>query len=458
MFLKRIIFLACAMAALGVMNSRAADLTVPGTHATLTAALAAATTDSTITIMNSASYAESLTIDKRITLKAAAGQSPTITGNPASFFVLNFMPWTGGSKLGDLAGGRINITGDSYDNTTTQSRVVWLQHTSGTLTVENVRVFGHYNYHTATSGAVAPNKNRDQNNMFTFGATAATEPIGNIVMRNVTVEGGAYGACWRTRASASTVLMEDCSFDVQVFAIFIRGTGEYTFNRCTFSNNQPAWGTVYMEANASTNRFNNCWTHAKGASPCVSLATRRVHQSYANRCAFTKAGATGAVFTFANSSYGDQWLIDHCDVYSSTTTPQFNFAATQISAGNTTDGMRRLEITNSNLVNEQGPIVGGGLSNEIALIMRRNNIVSPTDPAVMANPATAGFQTYQVEFGIFATFPSYVSRTTGNLVYSDIQLVRAGTGFTPLGSYYDFSTMTPGVMPPSAVPNFTIYQ
>ncbi|MCA9448607.1 MAG: hypothetical protein KC931_15900, partial [Candidatus Omnitrophica bacterium] len=94
----------------------ATTLSVPDDHATLNAAMGAATDGDTILITDSSTYNEDLVISKQILLEASAGETPVILGTGASSSIL----WTDnrslGSRIGSLDGGQIVIdAGGSSD-------------------------------------------------------------------------------------------------------------------------------------------------------------------------------------------------------------------------------------------------------------------------------------------------------------------------------------------------------
>lgn len=103
----------------------AAELTVPSPHATIQAAVTAAAPGDTIVITNSGvHFADDVVIDKPLTIKAAAGETPTITnaqplrypgrtnGGGGIFLFENFAD-PGELQIGSLDGGRINFIANS---------------------------------------------------------------------------------------------------------------------------------------------------------------------------------------------------------------------------------------------------------------------------------------------------------------------------------------------------------
>lgn len=88
--------------------SMAATINVPGDHATISAAVAAAANGDTVLITDSSIYAEAVQINKPITLMAAPGQSPVIRGaGETASYIIRTVTGADGAQIGSNAGGRI---------------------------------------------------------------------------------------------------------------------------------------------------------------------------------------------------------------------------------------------------------------------------------------------------------------------------------------------------------------
>src|SRR5690606_23803094 len=91
----------------------AATIEVPGDWDTITSAVAAASDGDTVLITNSATYNESVRIDKRITLMAAVGQMPRILGDGVIPAVIQTIDGAEGAQIGSNDGGMIILDGNT---------------------------------------------------------------------------------------------------------------------------------------------------------------------------------------------------------------------------------------------------------------------------------------------------------------------------------------------------------
>ncbi len=463
---SRILFACLIMAAVVAPRADAANLTVPGTHATLSAAISAAASSDTITITSSGSFAESILIDKPLTIKAAAGQTPKITGNGTTAYVVYFTSTTAGTKFGDNAGGQIVISGDSFDTTASVLREMLVQ-TSGSLplTIENVKftsIKANYsNSNTPPAGTI-----RRDNHMFMWvGGTTVTQPVSDLNLFNVDFENGSHGVWMASLTNTGrTVRIEDCNVDVKNFGIFTTGNGNILMNRNIIRSNNPSSPIYYNTGTAGTNQITNCWVHARGVAPAWTSASRRNHKTFITNSAFSisMAARTTQVMAFASTSYGgEELIIDHSDFYSSSTSATFLIANPTVSSVTYT-GNRSLTVTNSNIVNlGPGGIVGkntNGYWKDGALRLSHNNMVSPAATLVMPNNVD-GFTTFSVEQPVYTVQPTYADVATGNFSYTGpSNVVRGDEDRQPMGSFMNFATMTEGVMPPSSVKHFTVFE
>ena len=431
---------ACCMLSVGaaaVLPAGAAEILVPGDHATLTAAIAAATAGDTITITNGANYAESITIDKPLNVRAAFGNNPTISGSGTDPFVVKIVTGGEGTRFGDAEGGAIEITGDSFDNTATKMVVVSIENAAGTVTLERLLIYGNFNYHNSTTGAVAPNKNRDMNNMVFLGGG------GDIVLNFVEIAGGSWGLSFGTPGVVRSIYVNNSIIKSKNFGYFVEDRNRTVSTNCIIMNFVPNWAPVYY--NTGVNDviiFSHCWLNGASGAPPVSIASRRAHDNYADYTIFSTTGNSAAIALGGNSYGGERWHIDHCDFYSSSTV-----ALIAIANAATPPGNRVVEVTNSNLVNlGEGGVISTptNASGDSLLRVHKNNYFTPAAVRVGAN---GDFTTYTVDVPVATIRPDYVSVAVGNYTYSNGTLLTAGQGGTPMGSMVNIAAMRTGAVP-----------
>ncbi len=430
------------LACLGMLTGsiQAAEILVPADQPSLVAAVAAAQAGDTITITNSADYVGPVDIDKPLFIRAAAGQSPKILGDTTQPYAIKILETAGGTQLGSLEGGQIQVNADAFDNTTINTTVIHVGNTSGTVTLERVRVYGHYNYHNS-SGATPPLISRDRNDMIRVGVSSTT-PMGDVILRQVEVAGGSHGlrVVATPTTNTSTLTVENCMLDSKNFGVRANGTIDMEFKNTTIFS-ESSWSPVYYDTGQEgANSFTNCWLHAKGTSVVMNSASRRDHPTYFSRSAFTRDGV-GTVLSMASTSYGNKWYFDHCDaVVPGDTGAVLNMATPHSQALGV--GNRGVEFTNCNLINlGTGEIVAASPVQEAFLIMRSNNQVSSHATPVVANN---GFATYSVAAPVATITPDYGSWQTGNLIYQNQTLLTSDENGRALGSNYNFATMTSG--------------
>ncbi len=468
------LFLLAALAT--TPGATAAALTVPGSHATLTAALDAATTGDSITITNSANHTDALHITKPVTIKAAVGQTPKLVGNATTDYVIRLTTGSQGTKIGDLAGGRITIGNDTFVNTTNPMRDLLIQHTTGTVTIENISFYStRRNYHTANTSVPSGYMARDRQMFVYVGGTTTTQVLGAFNLFNCSVQNASHGL-WLANLNntGTTNRIEDCTFNPVNFAAITKGAGNLIFRR-NFMTNASNWAPLYYDSStAGANVIDSCISRPTGNAPGFSSASRGNHQTLITNSAFIlPSTGTQQVIPFASTSLNGEWYIfDHCDFFSSSTAPTFRFdQPTSLPAPNASQiypGNRGLEVYNSNIVQlGTGGIVGVNTAasqvkpiyKERILRFANNNIYAPRAAKLfVANPATDGFTTYSVQGPVRTLEPTWTSRTAGNLTYTDVGLVRAGEERSPMGSCFNFVTMTEGVIPPSRARHFTAFE
>ncbi|MCE5228827.1 hypothetical protein LLG95_04425 [bacterium] len=139
----------------------ASSVSVPGDFATVRAAIAAVDDGGTITITNSATYAEpNLLIAKPLKIYAATGQSPVIKNDGTTNATFLRFTQTGDVRIGSLTGGRIQFV-FVRGATGTQPGTQWVQldHTTDSLIAfENIDILC-----TGTTGVTANIQSITQN-------------------------------------------------------------------------------------------------------------------------------------------------------------------------------------------------------------------------------------------------------------------------------------------------------
>ncbi|MEN6625047.1 MAG: hypothetical protein ABFD69_02340 [Candidatus Sumerlaeia bacterium] len=124
--------------------AQAANITVPGSYATIQAAINAANDGDTITLTNSATFQEDLVIAKRLDIVAAAGQTPVIQcGKTRTDAQLVFNPGADGTRFGSLSGGRITLQyrKQALSSSSFYTGMILFDHTTGTqVTLTNLDV------------------------------------------------------------------------------------------------------------------------------------------------------------------------------------------------------------------------------------------------------------------------------------------------------------------------------
>ncbi len=428
--MKSTIIIAGVYAALLMAPSvRAAELLVPGGHATIGAAVAAASAGDTIRITNSAGYAESLSIDKSITIEAAAGQTPSITGDGVTTHVLRTLPGAGGAKIGSSSGGQITL---NCQSSATIAAIVSPQHPSGTVTFENLRF---QNINTATD-LVIPSSS------------------GNCTFREIASDGGARGFDL-TAPSAATITgaqlrLEKCII-TNLAAEFLRQTGgsiNLTIDQSYIHSLFVVW---YVTSTAAGNSFTCNYSFLSNFPTNTSSG-----QGPGATCNLTNTpGVTidwDHVAVVSNRHClqiygGNNWTLtmDHCDLHGDIDgDSNHTILATNDATG------RTVSVTNTTFVSN-GTSIGWGdadsnTSNDVSVTGNYNNFVRARGPNA---PAGANDITSPVT-------PNYVAPATGNFLYTSPELITAGSGATPIGTMQDFMNLN--IVPPvNRARNWLVY-
>lgn len=445
---------------------RGAELTVPGTHATLAAAVAAAAPGDTITITSSGTFAESLTINKRLTLRAAAGQTPTLAGNGVTGHVIRYTGNCGGSRLGDSAGGRIIINGDAFDTAAAVLRTVWISDvtdpTAHTITFENLSFHSNKINYGPDAGQPLPRDN--QMHIFIGAAASPSAPISNLTFRDLSIEGGSNGI-WMASSlvnnAGTTMLVERCRINARNFAFITSGAGNIHLLDSHLTNFNASWAVLYYNTStAGENRIERTRIRPLGNGAAFSSAARREHHTTMIQSVLElPTTGTQNMMVFAGTGFGEHWTIDHCDLIANSPAALFTFGdpSAVASAGN-----RGLSVSNCNLLNLSsgaGIVASGGIVRDDYLIFRNNNIVTAAQTLFPPNlPPPNNFAVHSIEPGPFELIPAYADPAGGDYTFTlPTPLVRGGEGRTPVGSYFNFATGRLGTPPETPVRGFTAY-
>ncbi len=433
---------------------QSAVINVPGDHATLTAAIAAAATSDTILVTSNDTFAESINIDKPLAIRAAFGTSPRIAGSGTDPFVVKFSPGAQGSTFGSYDGGIIRINGDSFPGTNTLMNVVHFVHTAGLVTVERVKVEGHFNYTSANTAPPAGWKTRDSNEVFRIG-TATAGAWGDVTLRYTEVEGGSHGIRIYTANNTNTLNVENCIFRVAQFGIRFAGSTNVNVDDSIFiTENRATWPPLYYEGYFNrTVMINNSWFHTNGATNAIGAAARRGTATYSTNSVFSHndtIATNSYLINMGSNSYSMSYHFDHCDLVSNSAQHMVVVAGTGANVG-----LRNLTFTNSNLINKGvGALVYLGAATHPgangALIMQNNNQYNPNTTATQSiwpNPSPNGFTTYTVQTPVATLLPDYADPLAGNYTYTTPALLTAGSGGTPMGASLDYSSMSAGTVP-----------
>ena len=440
-------------AAFSALQAQAFVISVPGDHATLTAAIDAATTGDTILITNTAVYPESITIGKPLIIRAAANAAPVIAGTGTDTFVVKFVAGSQGTQFGAYDGGLIKINADSYLSTSTAIQYVQFQHATGLITMERVKIEATYNYHNNTTPIPAGFRQRDTNEMIRVG-TGAAAAVGNIDLRYVEIKGGSHGIRLLNPNNGNILNIENCLISTAQFGMRTAGSTIVNIsNSIIRTENLATWPAIYYDT--GFNRpltMTNSWLHTQGKNAAITSAARRANTSSFANSVFSVAERTQTAMALGGNSYGENWTVDHCDIISSSTNHLIAFA--QRGAA----GARSFNISNSNLVNQGvgalvsivAPASTYTFGFDGAFVMQNNNHYNPNTTAtasVYPNPANFGFTTYTVQLPVAALLPNYANRDAGNFTYTTPALLTAGTGSTAMGANRDYSTMAVGAVP-----------
>ena len=450
-----------------IPSARAAELTVPGSHGTLAAAVSAALAGDTITITTSATFAESVTINKRLALRAAPGQTPTLAGNGSTGHVIRYTGDCGGSRLGDAAGGRIIINGDGFNTAAAVLRTVWISDVTNpaasTLTFENVSFHSNRINYQPDAGQTLPRDN--QMHIYIGAAASPAAPISNLLFRDLSIEGGSNGI-WMASSlvnnADTTMTVERCRINARNFAFITSGPGNIHLLDSHLTNFNASWAALYYNTStAGENRIERTRIRPLGNAAAFSSAARRAHQTTMIQSVLElPTTGTQVMMAFAGTGFGEHWLIDHCELLSNSPAALFAFSdpSSVSSSGN-----RGLIVSNCNLVNYSagaGIFSGGsGVLDDDHLIFHTNNIVTPAQIPFTPNAAPPhDFAVYSVEPPRFELVPAFADPAGGDYTYTlPRPLVRGGEGRTPIGSYFNFATGRLGTQPETAARNFTAY-
>ncbi len=400
-----LMIVACVMAG---MTADAAELRVPGDHATLGAAVAAAAPGDAILITASQTFLESLAWDKRLSLVAAAGVTATIAGDGTSPYVLKTLPGAEGSRIGSADGGAIVVNGDRC---ALPAGVVTLTHagwSTEAVTIENVRI-----------GVGVTVANRDDMALVYVPASN-----GNIQMTNVTMEGGNLGFYLWGTSDGTAINLNNCRVKTRDFAIYYRGSrNDLRAERCEFES--TANSTIYYSTSTvNAHVYSQCWIHSSATSPLIALASRYSHLSRFELCAL----ASNYVLAFYDKSYNEQIQFEHCDIVGSAAAGLIRFTKPLEDR----PGNRLLQITNSNIVNPAGPAVSTtGAFQDIELTADFNNaLVAGAAPFGTGD----GFQTFAVTNAVGPVDPGYIDTLNGDYKYTNTYLKTADSRGGAVGS------------------------
>jgi hypothetical protein len=208
-----------ALAVIAPRSGQAATQQVPGTHATVAAAIAAAATGDIVEITDSGIYVEDLDVQKVITLRGTAGQSPVIrAANTAERFT--HLGITGADRLGAL----LRAPGIVVEN----------------VAFENLDPEVNSEEISSALAILAPNCVL-RNCRVTSVPESSDDALGGVVADLDAPVGG---------ATPTGVLIEDCLFQTNNYGfavswfVFPENPPQVTFRRCTFTGNSDAGLTL----------------------------------------------------------------------------------------------------------------------------------------------------------------------------------------------------------------------
>ena len=396
------------VAAFAAESLGAAELTVPGTHETIAAAIAAAASSDTIRLTTAGPFAGDLVIDKAVTIMTNSGTTATIAG------VVTTADGAGGGKLGSIDAGRIvidgggaapaSILGTGHSGTTpfTYENIVVRNITGGVVIAPGSPGYVDYNYIECTGGAT-------QAIDYT---TSASGAVINVLRSRL------------TNTLSSTMTPE--------------GSAVLNASYCEFSSNVINVVVVYG-FNGFTANMDHCWIPGAGATPTVPAIELRtptitLHLSY---CTITRDGGNGIKLRI-NEHSNSTLIMDHCDVIAN------NTQAFLIQQGTPQSTNRTFSITNCNIRGTAAFSYAAGPSDTWTAFAYNNNW-SPTT----GWPAGVTLGLGNIDGG---PDPVYNGIATGDYTYQTESLKTAGLNGTPIGSMFAFPAQ---LGPPPPVVNRT---
>ena len=415
-----------------VASPRAAELLVPAQHATISAAITAASPGDTIRVTTAGPFNEGLAIDKRITLIADPAVSPVITGETAdgvSTAVISIRDNADGAQVGSMGGGRFII---DRGNTTTGNAILLENTTGSTVLVENIKI---------------------QNTPGGSGVRLLAE--GSATLRGIECIGTTAGFRADTAlAHASTILVERSRF-VEIASrspVYLRyADADFTFRYCELNSISAAAPLVGREAISlygglnGTITFDHVWIRQDGiptGGTWMTAETRTQDGSPGlptinyRYCVFEHSSGSRALSIRNGTSSGVRMNIDHCDFVQSGTA---SIGAMTIGTG--TD--RAITVTNTNFINTNGPAATGVTTDPPYTFSHVNAVTSVTPAWTNITP------TNEITPGVA---PGYVNPATGNYRIANAALLTAGSDGLAIGANYDFSNVLgPPVLPVNAL-------
>ncbi len=403
---------------LAASQLRAAELPVPGSYATIGAAIAAANPGDTVRIDNSTTYTESLTIDKAITIAAAPGQQPILIGDGSSNFVVKSVNGAGGAQIGTASGGTI-IIGLHASNV--PARALEANHADATAVVfENIAT------QQLTYSSTGPN------------IIEITGP-GVSEFRQIQGGGGQRGvAILSSTADGAQILLDHAIFKGNYYSEGFRTSGANVTviaRKCEFYSNRLQAAVFQVGAQGSYT-FENCWIWHDNNFDLLEIRPDTTAVSVTlSRCLLDQRSVSrtinGSVVRFrTNVSSGSSAFIDHCDLYNRSTIS----SRSGVSIDGGTD--RTVTVTNSNIIGPHSTVTGiADNATSTTIVVGWNNIltggaqyVNITPPATDVNPPLD---------------PQYSNLDAGDAHYAEVALKSADSVGGAIGSTWDHGQMVP---------------
>ncbi len=413
-----------ALLTMAAVQAQAAELIVPTQHATISAAVQAAAPGDTIRVTNAGPFAESIVIDKAISLVADPGVNPVLTGDPdvAVTHVIRTADGAEGASIGSIDGGKFIIDQQNVYRATLYA--VRLDHSAGLVNISNFDVVN-------TTGT-------------TVGVFVGSSGSSHVKFFNTF--GAAYGFhAVREIPAGATHTVEYCRFlmaRASRGAVYLRGgtnllnSANFTFRGCEMESHYDGGArealSIYGGINGLLN-FENCWIRqTQPTTPETNWMTveHRPRDSSNptaspivnySRCVFEHRNLSRCINVRAsNNSNGIRINIDHCDFI------QENSARACILVGSGTD--RQINVTNTLFNNTHAHAFEGvETAGDTYTISHVNaNTTSPTATTFLNATATNVVDPPQV--------PNYANPAAGNFTYTTPVLLTADSTGGPLGS------------------------